>query len=171
MVKKWCSCVRSFGQGNKFSNRSHNVIDHIVLRHVDWAITTPLILFDLALLAGLPWLDIVSLLIADEAMILSSLFTVLHRGRSAWVLLMIMMSFSKSSFRFSGKWVWFIISWAFLIYVIFKVLWHGRRCTFSSLRYHGNAKSADIFKKVRSCSQATYIACTPNLRYTPPSYG
>ncbi|KAF8524560.1 hypothetical protein BU17DRAFT_63127 [Hysterangium stoloniferum] len=79
-------------------------------RHVDWAITTPLILLDLALLAGLPWLDIVCLLVADEAWVLSGMFSVLHPGRSA------------------GKWGWYLFSWLFLLYVMYKLLGHGRRC-------------------------------------------
>jgi bacteriorhodopsin len=48
-------------------------------RYVDWALTTPLLLLDLALLAGLPWIDVLALLVVDEAMILTGAFAGLHR--------------------------------------------------------------------------------------------
>jgi bacteriorhodopsin len=43
-------------------------------RYADWAITTPLLLLDLALFAGLSFLDIGFLVVADMGMILTGLF-------------------------------------------------------------------------------------------------
>jgi len=54
----------------------HNAPGDIVLRqvywarYVDWAITTPLILLDLTILAGLPGVEILLALVADIAMVL-----------------------------------------------------------------------------------------------------
>jgi bacteriorhodopsin len=43
-------------------------------RYVDWLFTTPLLLLDLALLAGLNGADITNVIIADVIMILTGLF-------------------------------------------------------------------------------------------------
>jgi bacteriorhodopsin len=55
-------------------------------REVDWLITTPLLLLDLALLAGMAPLDIASLLIADIFMILFGFVAALDSGvRTRWI--------------------------------------------------------------------------------------
>ena len=41
------------------------------VRFIEWFLTTPLILLNLALLAGLSWADVFSMVIADEMMIVS----------------------------------------------------------------------------------------------------
>ena len=43
-------------------------------RYVDWSVTTPLLLLDLALLAGLPGANILVAVVADVIMILTGLF-------------------------------------------------------------------------------------------------
>ena len=43
-------------------------------RYVDWSVTTPLLLLDLALLAGLSGANILVTVVADEIMILTGLF-------------------------------------------------------------------------------------------------
>ena len=53
---------------------------------MDWALTTPLLLLDLALLGGLPWIHVLALLVADEAMVLTGLFAGLHRHPNGYVL-------------------------------------------------------------------------------------
>jgi len=78
-------------------------------RQVDWALTSPLLLLELALLAGLPWIDVLSLLIVDEAMIVTYLLAAVQTGRPR------------------AKWGWYAFSTLFLIYIIFSLLWHGRK--------------------------------------------
>ena len=46
-------------------------------RYVDWSLTTPLLLLDLSLLAGLPGANILVALVADLIMILTGLFAAL----------------------------------------------------------------------------------------------
>lgn len=54
-------------------------------RYVDWAITTPLLLLDLALLAGLNGANILVALVADVIMILTGLFAAFgHKGSQTW---------------------------------------------------------------------------------------
>lgn len=52
-------------------------------REVEWAFTTPLLLLELTLLAGMPWVETISLLIVGEAMVATSLFSALNSGGAA----------------------------------------------------------------------------------------
>ncbi|KAF8520676.1 hypothetical protein JB92DRAFT_3111642 [Gautieria morchelliformis] len=79
-------------------------------REVDWALTTPLLLLELALLAGLPWLEIMSLLIVNEAMAATRLFSALHPGQAA------------------AKWGWYAFSCLFLLGIFYMLIWNGRQC-------------------------------------------
>jgi bacteriorhodopsin len=47
-------------------------------RYIDWALSTPLIILNLGLLSGLPWLDIVLAVAFDEALFVNSLFGALR---------------------------------------------------------------------------------------------
>ena len=58
----------------------------MLCRLVGGALTTPLLLLDLALLAGLPWIEFLAVLVADEAMSLTALFSGLHRHPYGYVL-------------------------------------------------------------------------------------
>lgn len=76
-------------------------------RYVDWSITTPLLLLDLALLAGLSGANILVALVADVIMILGGLFA----------------AFGKNS---SQTWGWYI--WACLAYlvIVYQLAFNGR---------------------------------------------
>ena len=52
-------------------------------RYVDWSLTTPLLLLDLAFLAGLSGADILVAIVADLIMILTGLFAAFSRNESA----------------------------------------------------------------------------------------
>jgi len=54
-------------------------------RYIDWSVTTPLLLLDLALLAGLNGADIIVAIVADIIMILTGLFAAFgHDGVQKW---------------------------------------------------------------------------------------
>ncbi|KAK5141494.1 hypothetical protein LTR32_005958 [Rachicladosporium monterosium] len=53
-------------------------------RYIDWVITTPLLLLDLCLTAGLPWPTILWTIGLDEAMIVTGLIGALVKSRYKW---------------------------------------------------------------------------------------
>lgn len=54
------------------------------VRYIDWAITTPLLLMDLLLTAGLPWPTIFYTILIDEIMIVTGLVGALVRSSYKW---------------------------------------------------------------------------------------
>lgn len=53
-------------------------------RYIDWAITTPLLLMDLLLTAGMPWPTILYTILIDEIMIITGLIGALVQSRYKW---------------------------------------------------------------------------------------
>ena len=77
-------------------------------RYVDWSVTTPLLLLDLALLAGLNGGNILIAIVADLIMILTGLF---------------------AAFGSEGtpqKWGWYAIANVAYLVVIWQLVYHGR---------------------------------------------
>lgn len=76
-------------------------------RYVDWSVTTPLLLLDLALLAGLAGANILVALVADEIMILTGLFAAYGTGDGQ-------------------KWGWY--AWACIAYlvIVYQLIVNGR---------------------------------------------
>jgi bacteriorhodopsin len=54
------------------------------VRYVDWFITTPLLLMDLLLTAGMPWPTILWVILVDEIMIVTGLVGALVRSSYKW---------------------------------------------------------------------------------------
>jgi bacteriorhodopsin len=54
------------------------------VRYIDWFITTPLLLLDLLLTAGMPWPTILWTLLIDEIMIITGLVGALIVSRYKW---------------------------------------------------------------------------------------
>lgn len=54
------------------------------VRYIDWFVTTPLLLLDLLLTAGMPWPTILITLLADEVMIVTGLVGALTRTSYKW---------------------------------------------------------------------------------------
>jgi bacteriorhodopsin len=54
------------------------------VRYVDWFITTPLLLMDLLLTAGMPWPTILWVILVDEIMIVTGLVGALVRSGYKW---------------------------------------------------------------------------------------
>jgi bacteriorhodopsin len=76
-------------------------------RYVDWSVTTPLLLLDLALLAGLSGANILVAIVADVIMVLTGLFA----------------AYGKQD---GQKWGWY--AWACLAYlvIVYQLAFNGR---------------------------------------------
>ncbi|EHK97458.1 hypothetical protein M7I_6795 [Glarea lozoyensis 74030] len=86
------------------------------VRYIDWFITTPLLLLDIMLTAGLPWPTILYTLLLDEIMIVTGLVGALVESRY--------------------KWGYFTFAMAALFYIAYNVTWVGRK--------HANALGSNI---------------------------
>ncbi|KXX78136.1 Opsin-1 [Madurella mycetomatis] len=78
-------------------------------RYVDWALTTPLLVLNLCLLAGVDGAHTLMAMVADVIMVLSGLFASFGAERTA------------------QKWGWFAISCVSYVFVIWHVGLHGSR--------------------------------------------
>ncbi|KAF2724705.1 family A G protein-coupled receptor-like protein [Polychaeton citri CBS 116435] len=96
-------------------------------RYVDWFITTPLLLMDLLLTAGMPWPTILWVLLIDEVMIITGLIGALVR----------------SSYKFG----YFAFGCAALFYIVFVLVWEARR--------HANALGSDVGRAFLMCGSLT----------------
>lgn len=77
-------------------------------RYIDWSITTPLLLLDLALLAGLSGANILVVIVADLVMVLTGLFAAYgHQGIQ--------------------RWGYYAIAWIAFIIIIYQLAVAGRR--------------------------------------------
>lgn len=76
-------------------------------RYIDWSITTPLLLLDLCLMAGLSGANILVAVVADEIMILTGLFA----------------AYGTTD---GQKWGWYL--WACIAYlaIVYQVVFNGR---------------------------------------------
>jgi len=89
-------------------------------RYVDWAFTTPLLLLDLALLAGLSGGAIFMTIVADIVMILTGLFA------------------AFGSEDTPQKWGWYAIACIAYLVVIWQLVYHGRSAAMSKGGKVGN---------------------------------
>jgi len=87
------------------------------VRYVDWFITTPLLLLDLLLTAGMPWPTILWTLLVDEIMIITGLVGALVASRY--------------------KWAYFVFGCVALAYIVYQLVWESRR---HSARYGADVK-------------------------------
>lgn len=76
-------------------------------RYVDWSVTTPLLLLDLALLGGLSGANILVAIIADIIMILTGLFAAFGSGDGQ-------------------KWGWYAIACIAYLVVVYQLAFNGR---------------------------------------------
>ena len=70
-------------------------------RYIDWFITTPLLLLDLLLLAGLPWSTIIFTILMNETMVLTGLFGAITPSSYKW-----------------GYWTFGMVAYGFVAYVL-----------------------------------------------------
>ncbi|KAK2073429.1 hypothetical protein P8C59_007714 [Phyllachora maydis] len=77
------------------------------VRYIDWFVTTPLLLTDLMLTAGMPWPTILVTILADEVMIVTGLVGAL----------------TPTSFKW-GYWAFGMVAF---FYVVYTLVWNARR--------------------------------------------
>ncbi|KAI4110570.1 MAG: hypothetical protein LQ339_001146 [Xanthoria mediterranea] len=77
------------------------------VRYIDWTITTPLLLLDLLLTAGMPWPTILYTILLDEVMIITGLVGALVQS--------------------SYKWGYFVFGCAAFLWVAWTVTWTARK--------------------------------------------
>jgi len=93
-------------------------------RYVDWSITTPLLLLDLALLAGLNGANILVAIVADLVMVLTGLFGAYGRTEGQ-------------------KWGWYAMANAAFIVLIYAVAVPGRRSVAAK-----DSKTSSLFASI-----------------------
>jgi bacteriorhodopsin len=103
-------------------------------RYVDWSVTTPLLLLDLCLLAGIDGAHTIMAIVADVAMILTGLFAAF--GNEGTV----------------QKWGWYTIACAAYAVVIWHVALHGSRMVTN--------KSAKVVQLFGSLAAFTFLLWT-----------
>ncbi len=93
-------------------------------RYVDWTVTTPLLLLDLAFLAGVNGADIIVAIVADVVMILTGLFA----------------AYGHNS---TQKWGWYAMGCAAYLVIVWILAVGGRRTAAAK-----NAKTATFFAAI-----------------------
>jgi len=93
-------------------------------RYVDWSVTTPLLLLDLAFLAGLSGANILVAVVADLIMILTGLFAAFAHNDNA-------------------KWGYYAIACLAYLVVIYQLAYHGRAVALTKDR-----KTATFFQAI-----------------------
>ncbi|KAF4944096.1 hypothetical protein FSARC_14764 [Fusarium sarcochroum] len=99
------------------------------VRYVDWFITTPLLLMDLLLTAGMPWPTVLWVILVDWVMIITGLVGALV----------------KSSY----KWGYFAFGCAALAYIVYQLAWEAR--------IHANHVGSDVGRTFMICGTLTLV--------------
>lgn len=99
------------------------------VRYIDWFITTPLLLLDLLLTAGMPWPTILFVIFTDWIMIVTGLVGALVTSRY--------------------KWGFFTFGCAALFYIIYHLGWESRR--------NANRFGKDVGKAFLFCGSLTSL--------------
>ncbi|GAB7359554.1 hypothetical protein MBLNU230_g6742t1 [Neophaeotheca triangularis] len=97
------------------------------VRYIDWFITTPLLLMDLLLTAGMPWPSILYTILVDEVMIVTGLVGALVYSRY--------------------KWGYFVFGCVALFWIVWVLVWEARR--------HAAALGKDIGRVFLMCGSLT----------------
>jgi len=99
------------------------------VRYIDWFITTPLLLLDLLLTAGMPWPTILWTIIIDEIMIVTGLVGALVVSEY--------------------KWAYFAFGCLALAYIVYQLVWEAR--------VHSRHFGADVSKAFLMCGSLTTV--------------
>jgi bacteriorhodopsin len=101
------------------------------VRYIDWFITTPLLLLDLLLTAGMPWPTILWTIVVDEIMIVTGLVGALVVS--------------------DYKWGYFAFGCFALVYIVYQLVWEAR--------IHAQAYGSDIGRAFMMCGSLTAFLC------------
>ncbi|KAG7108306.1 Protein like protein [Verticillium longisporum] len=135
------ACIAYFSMGSnlgqtpiqvEFERSDHSVSaagtrEIFYVRYIDWFITTPLLLLDLCLTAGLPWPTILVVILADWIMIVCGLVGSLVSSSYKW-----------------GYWVFGMFAF---FYVVYALVFDGR--------HHANALGGSISTTYTRCGVLT----------------
>ncbi|KIL87000.1 hypothetical protein FAVG1_09553 [Fusarium avenaceum] len=99
------------------------------VRYIDWFITTPLLLMDLLLTAGMPWPTVLWVILVDWVMIVTGLVGALV----------------KSSY----KWGYFVFGCVALAYIVFQLAWEAR--------IHAYHVGPDVGRTFLTCGSLTAV--------------
>jgi len=113
-------------------HRSNHVVagnyrEIFYVRYIDWFVTTPLLLTDLLLTAGMPWPSLIWVILVDWIMIVTGLVGALVVS--------------------SYKWGYFAFGCAALAYIVYMLAWEARK--------HANALGADVGRAFLTCGALT----------------
>lgn len=97
------------------------------VRYIDWFITTPLLLLDLLLTAGMPWPTILWTILVDEIMIVTGLVGALIVSRY--------------------KFAYFTFGCIALFYILYQLVWEARR--------HASRYGSEVSKCFTYCGSLT----------------
>ncbi|EXJ95584.1 hypothetical protein A1O1_00706 [Capronia coronata CBS 617.96] len=116
----------------KVSGRNRQIF---YVRYIDWFVTTPLLLLDLLLTAGMPWPTILWVIGLDEIMIVTGLVGALVRSRY--------------------KWGFYAFGCAAMFYIFYELAFVARR--------HAAALGADVHRAFTLCGVLTLVVwlCYP----------
>lgn len=98
-------------------------------RYIDWFITTPLLLLDLLLTAGMPWPTILWTILIDEIMVVTGLVGALVVS--------------------DYKWGYYAFGCAALFYIIYQLVWEARN--------HARHFGADVSRAFTICGSMTAL--------------
>lgn len=105
------NCSTAWDHHKHVPDTSHQVCRQVFWgRYVDWALTTPLLLLELCLLAGVDGAHTLMAIVADVIMVLCGLFAALGEGGNT-----------------AQKWGWYTIGCFSYLFVIWHVALHGSR--------------------------------------------
>ncbi|MBO1764723.1 bacteriorhodopsin [Escherichia coli] len=96
-------------------------------RYIDWFITTPLLLMDLLLTAGMPWPTILWVILVDEIMIVTGLIGALIQS--------------------IYKWPYFVFGCVALLYIVYQLTWEAR--------IHSKTFGRDVERTFLMCGSLT----------------
>lgn len=129
------SCSKVKDHHGKLPSTHHLLCRQVYYaRYIDWAITTPLLLLDLCLLAGVDGAHTAMAIVADLIMVLTGLFAAFGKEHTA------------------QKWGWYTIGCVAYLFVIWHVAIHGGRLA--------RARSTSVGKLFGSLAAFTLILWT-----------
>jgi bacteriorhodopsin len=103
----WHHIHKTEGHKHGIPDTHHDIYRQVYwARYVDWSLTTPLLLLDLSLLAGLNGAHIIIAIVADLIMVLTGLFAAYGRSRA-------------------DKWGWYTMACIAFLVVIYQLVVNG----------------------------------------------
>ena len=119
----------------EFSNKQIGGTREIFyVRYIDWFVTTPLLLLDLLLTAGVPWSTIGAAVLADEIMIVTGLVGALTST--------------------TYKWGYWMFGMATFLYVVYTLVFTGRK--------YATALGPNPSRTYNMCGVVLIFVCCPH---------